>query len=335
MLVARRCVAGCLAPLVTVAALACSANNPAFDGSGHGTGVDDGATPGPGVTSADDGVTTGGGAQDSSTSRSASTDEGDATTADDPDGSDNEADTGVGTGDTEPPRTQRCAEMLWAVSDSAELRLINLATGTVTLWADLPAPSWAVATLRNGRLVVAEHEVAQTAFVLDPFGRTDTQEVTLNLSAAGEMSRATVDLNGDLWLATSDTDQIWRLSIAAPEAPVVEDAPGGTYVTAGDHAFLANGDLLVVGFEASVAILDAETLELVDFAEGIARFDDDLTGVVVEDRGEIWVSELNGDIFRLALPERTSDWGLEFQFGSGSPIDDLAPVIAPVGQCPH
>ncbi len=315
-----------------IASVACSAVNPAYETGGDGEGSGGGGTLGTASTLTP--LTTDG--ADGDTALSSTGGDGGTTITDPDDGTDS-----MGSGldtesetDSPPPVVSQCPGVLWAINDSGDLRLVNFTAMTTTSWATLPIGAWAAATLRNGQLLLVEHMAPATAHLFDLVG-DEAVELALGVRTNAEMSRATTDDSGKVWLATSDSGQMWLLDVDAPLATEPVTGPDMGTVSAGDHAFLADGTLLIVGFEGVVALVNPIDMTVISDAGGLGtQGPADFTGVVVFDDGDVVISDVTGDIYRLNGGPQVG-WEVEFLYSANGGIDDLAPVRAAVGQCPE
>ncbi|MEM6996921.1 MAG: hypothetical protein AAF721_40840, partial [Myxococcota bacterium] len=243
-------------------------------------------------------------------------------------GTDDAANTGDDT-----PTHEPCAGLAWAVSDMAQLQLISIPTGESVVWAVLPFGSWALGTLRNGTLVMIDSSDPQTGLVYDPVTSTEVDWFQLELDSNTPISRAAVDPGGKLWLASAETNQLWRVGVETLEVQV-QDVDTALTVDHGDHAFHPDNSLLVVGFSGAVSRMDAITLQQIEQSSGLGgKPPADLTGIVVDPvGGEAYVSSGDGTIWQLVY--FAGNWELEMLFQAEGSIDDLAPVRAPLGACP-
>ena len=311
--------------------LACAMDNPAFghggseggDGSGEGDG--DGTTSRAESSEGGEESTAGGGEGETG-------DTGLADTTGDDEGLDDEGSTSD-TGD-ELERV-RCEGVLWAINEDGIVQLVDVIEGESTVTANVGFSSFAAATLRSGALVVVEAGNLPDVIAVDPTTGEALEELLTAVPANNQTSRAAFHPSGTLWIATfgdmKNGSQIMQLEPEREPATVgwLEELPGG-----GDHMFVDDATMLVVGWEGSLAVVDIEPVLEIRTTAVLGAVGQLWSGISFTD-GSLWVANRSGRVFELVVNDMLDDFGLGESFQAAEPIDDLAPVFLDKRDCPH
>jgi hypothetical protein len=311
-----------LACVGSVAAVACTATNPAYEGPSEPVeAASESTDTGRSTSTLGDtlGDTLGGTLGD---------------TPDDPLQDTSASDSGGGSSGSEIPLpAEYCQADLYAVNDLGELYLLDADTGDATLLiTDVRLESWAIATdPSTGILYVSELAQPGVVWRVQPFPLAiDDEPLTVPAQALEGMARATFDPDGNLWLGTDDSHRFVWLS---PSGKSMGDQTVEPFPWGGDMVFLEPDCAMVPTLDGSMYRVcfagpgDTLSPAIVTGLPSGAQF----TGIAVDAMDRVWLSTTDANHRLVRIEQDTTDWTTVQTVAYAMAINDLALVIEPSG----